>query len=354
MLVGVIAALSTLTSLPFLTSILLTDIFAGLGVLALYLLVFKGGAFSLPERIALIAFAAFCGSTHSATIAVLAALTGAAALAAPFARGVATLAGARRAIAAVLLGVILTLAGNFAISGKAEWTPGGFGIVFGRLLEDGIVARYLEDHCPDPKLRLCPYRHELPKTADDFLWSDGVFNELGRFTGMNDEMREIVLGSLRDYPWMHLKTAAAAAMRQLTAVASGEGVVNYIWHTYGIMERFTPQVLPAMRAARQQQGALSLDAFNLWHIPIALISMALMPMIVLRAAFRRVLADADRLAITLTLAFLANAIVCGTLSNPHPRYGARLAWLATFNALLLMPRGIAHIAARKPTRLRIS
>jgi hypothetical protein len=353
-LVVAIAALSALSGLPFLASILLTDIFAGLGVLALYLLVFKGGAFSLPERIALIAFAAFCGSTHSATIAVLAALAGAAALATPFARGVVTLAGARRAIAAVLLGVILTLAGNFAISGKAEWTPGGFGIVFGRLLEDGIVARYLEDHCPDPKLRLCAYRRQLPKTADDFLWSDSVFNELGRFTGMNDEMREIVLGSLRDYPWMHLKTAAAAAMRQLTAVASGEGVVNYIWHTYGIMERFTPQVLPAMRAARQQQGALSLDTLNLWHVPIALISMALVPLMVLRAAFRRVLADADRLAVTLTLAFLANAIVCGTLSNPHPRYGARLAWLATFNALLLMPRGIAHIAARKPTRLRIS
>ena len=38
-MLGVIAALSGLTTLPWLTSILLTDIFAGLAVLAVHLLV---------------------------------------------------------------------------------------------------------------------------------------------------------------------------------------------------------------------------------------------------------------------------------------------------------------------------
>lgn len=345
-LVGTLVLLSALTSLPFLTSILLTDIFAGLGVLALYLLVFNGNVFSLPERILLVAFAAFCGSTHSATIALLAALAAAAAVTAPFARHLVPAAGARRAVTAVLLGVVVTLAANFAVSGKAEWTPGGFGIVFGRLLEDGIVSRYLEDHCPDPKLRLCPFRHELPKTADDFLWSDSIFNRLGRFAGMNDEMRAIVLGSLRDYPWLHLKAAAIAVAHQFIAVASGEGVVNYTWHTYGIMERFVPQALPAMRAARQQQGKLSFGTLNLWHVPVALISIALMPLIFLRAAWRGSADGTSRLAATLTLAFLANALVCGTLSNPHPRYGARLAWLATLGVVLLLPAKVLQGAKR--------
>jgi hypothetical protein len=39
-LIGLIATLSLTTTLAFLTSILLTDIFAGLAVIALYLLVF--------------------------------------------------------------------------------------------------------------------------------------------------------------------------------------------------------------------------------------------------------------------------------------------------------------------------
>ena len=44
LLLGFIATLSALTTLPWLTSILLTDIFCGLGVLALYLLLLHSTA----------------------------------------------------------------------------------------------------------------------------------------------------------------------------------------------------------------------------------------------------------------------------------------------------------------------
>ena len=46
LLLGVVAVLSLLTTLPWLTSILLTDIFCGLGVLALYLLLLRSEALS--------------------------------------------------------------------------------------------------------------------------------------------------------------------------------------------------------------------------------------------------------------------------------------------------------------------
>jgi len=81
--------------------------------------------------------------------------------------------------AAIATGATLLLAANFALSGQLVWTPGGFGIAFGRMLEDGLVKRYLDDHCPDARLKLCPYRSELPRSADEFLWSYGIFNELG-------------------------------------------------------------------------------------------------------------------------------------------------------------------------------
>ena len=40
------------------------------------------------------------------------------------------------------------------------------------------------------------------------------------------------------------------------------------------------------------------------------------------------------LAAVVALAILANAAVCGALSNPHDRYGARMVWLATLVVLL--------------------
>ena len=57
--------------------------------------------------------------------------------------------------------------------------------------------------------------------------------------------------------------------------------------------------------------------------------MALLPVIVLLALRRQSLAaDIGELAAAVTLALLANAFVCGALSNPHDRYGARMVWLA--------------------------
>ena len=37
-------------------------------------------------------------------------------------------------------------------------------------------------------------------------------------------------------------------------------------------------------------------------------------------------------------ALLGNAMICGVISGPHDRYGARLVWIATFTVLLAAAR----------------
>ena len=65
------------------------------------------------------------------------------------------------------------------------------------------------------------------------------------------------------------------------------------------------------------------------------------------AARRREFAGVGELAAVVALAILANAAVCGALSNPNDRYGARMVWLATL-VVLLVPwmRRNAHDDAR--------
>jgi hypothetical protein len=53
------------------------------------------------------------------------------------------------------------------------------------------------------------------------------------------------------------------------------------------------------------------------------------------AARRRRYAGIGDLAVLAALAILANAAVCGALSNPNDRYGARMVWLATLVVLLV-------------------
>jgi len=266
---AIAAVLALTTALPWLASVLLADIFAGLAVLALHALVWQGDRVSRRERYALVLFIAFAGSTHSATFAVLLGLGVAAVCLSWLSAKLTPRAGLAPMTAALVLSAAMLLGANYIVSKTVAWTPGGYGLAFGRMLQDGIVTRYLDDHCATEQLKLCPYRNELPLDADTFLWGKSVFDKLGRFAGLGDEMRTIVLGSLRDYPAIQAETALRDTARQLAAVGTGEGIVTTLWHTYGIIERYTPSVVPAMRAARQQHGEIGFAAINMIDVPVA-------------------------------------------------------------------------------------
>ena len=330
------------TALPWLASMLLTDIFAGLSVLSLFLLVTGGQRTSALEKISLFVFTAFAAATHSATLGVLLGLCVAGWMARPLLGRRLPIAGLAQASLTIVAGGLMLVSANHALSGKWTWTPGGTGVAFGRMMQDGIVARYLNDHCPREKLKLCPYRDQLPATADEFLWGKSMFNTLGRFKGLNDEMGFIVLRSLAEYPALQAKAALTATAQQLVHVATGEGTDGWLGHTYGIIERYIPAQLKPMRAAEQQRWHFDFTAINTIHVPVALGSMLLAVMLFGTGLRRQPFDDLTLLAGTVSFALLGNAFVCGAISGPHDRYGARLAWVATFVVLIA---GVKHFTS---------
>jgi hypothetical protein len=346
LLAAIIAALSLLTTLPWITAILLTDIFAGLGVLALYLLLLRDETLSRGERIGLIALAAYSAATHSATLGVMVALALLAGLVSLFARKRIPPMRLTRATLALVLGTIIVFVCDGFVTGKLEWAPGGYALSFGRMLQDGIVKRYLDDHCPDAGLRLCPYKDALPNDADQFFWGRSAFNRLGRFAGLNGEMRRIALDSLADYPWLQLKSVAGETATQLLMLETGSGVNTDIWNTYDTIKAYVPSAAPAMQAARQQRGGISFQAVNRLDVPAAYLAMALLPFIVLLAWRRPRYADLGEFAAVAGLAILANAAVFGTLATAHDRYGARMVWLAALAAMMTVARLIAAAGER--------
>jgi hypothetical protein len=333
-LIAIGLVLTLTTALPWIASMLLTDIFAGLSVLALFILVTQSTKVSGIEKCCLFAFTAFAAATHSGTFGVLSGLCCAGWMLHPWLREKIPFSGLLRGSLTLVAGALTLLSANFALSGQFARTPGGTGVAFGRMLQDGIVTRYLRDHCPQQGLKLCPYRNELPATADEFLWGKSMFNTLGRFNGLNDEMGFIVLHSLAEYPAWQAEAALAATARQLTLVATGEGASGWIPHTYGIIERYIPSQLAPMRAARQQHWQLDFTALNRVHVPVALVSMLLLVIVFAHGLQRRRLDDLTLLAGTVSLSLFGNALICGVISGPHDRYGARLAWVATFVVLI--------------------
>jgi hypothetical protein len=330
--------LSLATALPWLASTLLTDIFVGLAVLSLFILVVHGARISATEKCSLFALIAFAAASHSATLAVLLGLCCVGWALRPFLGEGIAIAGLVQASLGLVAGAAMLVSANFALSGQVAWTPGGHGVAFGRMMQDGIVAHYLREHCPRLQLKLCPYRDQLPATADQFLWGSSMFNTLGRFKGLNDEMGFIVTRSLAEYPAWQAEAALAATALQLVRVATGEGTNGWIPHTYGIIERYIPGQLKPMRAAHQQRWQLDFTAINRLHIPVALVSMLLAVVLFAHGLRRRPYDDLTLLAGTVTLALLGNAFICAVISGPHDRYGARMAWVATFVVLIAVTR----------------
>ncbi len=336
---AIVLGLCATTALPVLTSLLLTDIFSGLSVLTLFLLVVHGDHFSKLENLFLFLFTSFAASTHSATLGVLLGVCCVGWIMRHWLPVRLSARGLIRGSLTIVSGAAILLACNFALSGRLAWTPGGSGVAFGRLLQDGLVKRYLDDHCSTEHLKLCPYRNELPQTGDDFLWGKGVFNDLGQFRGLGDEMAYIAWHSLIAYPGAQSEAAIEATAKQLVSVATGEGSNNWLAHTYGIMARYLPQEIEAMGKARQQHWEFDFTAINLVHVPIALLSELLLVGILAGAAWRRKLDDLALMAGTVALALFGNALLCGGLSGPHDRYGARMVWIAT---LVVVIAGILH------------
>ena len=352
-LIALSGALVLTTALPWLASTLLTDIFAGLSVLSLLILVLHGDRISGIEKFSLFVFTAFAAATHSATLGVLLGLCCAGWIARPLLRARLSASGLAQGTLTIVAGALMLVSANFALSGQFAWTPGGYGVAFGRMLQDGIVTQYLRDHCPEAKLKLCPYRNQLPATADQFLWGNSMFNTLGRFKGMNDEMGFIVTHSLEEYPLWQAEAALTATAQQLVHVATGEGSNGWIPHTYGIIQHYLPAQLKPMRAAHQQHWDINFAAINWVHVPVALISIVLVMAMFGRDIWRRRLDDLTLLTAAVSLALLGNAFICGVISGPHDRYGARMTWIATFAVLIAVARHFTDDDGPEPASLSL-
>ena len=196
-------------------------------------------------------------------------------------------------------------------------------------------------------MRLCAVKDRIPQDADTWFWGSDLFDQMGRFAGLGDEMATIALDSLADYPVLQAETATLATIRQLIDVRTGEGVQDDLWHTRTIIERYTPQLVPAMRGAREQRGKITFGPVNALHYPLALVAMTLLPALAWFGWRGRLPFAIAELAATCMVAILGNAFICGALSNPHDRYGARMVWIAAFVGLV----ALAVVAVQRAPRL---
>ena len=204
------------------------------------------------------------------------------------------------------------------------------------------------------KLKLCPYRDQLPATADQFLWGNSMFNTLGRFQGLNDEMGFIVLHSLAEYPAWQAEAALTATAQQLVHVAHRR---RHQWLDRPYLRHH--RALSPGAAEADARGASAALAISISPpstgstFPVALASMLLAAILfghgaAAPAVRRSHLARRRRSRLPL----LGNAFICAVISGPHDRYGARMAWIATLVVLIAAVTAFRRRRRRATTHCR--
>jgi hypothetical protein len=332
---GIVTILALTTSLPWFASQLMPDVFFPAGVLAIYLLAFHSTMLRTSERAALIILIVFAVASHMALLALALGLVLALFIlrTVPIIRIPPVRAGLPAL--ALMLGLVIAPLSNLAITGKFAFTPGGASFFFNRLVEDGIITRYLDHSCPDTSFRICAYRADISTGYDDWLWkNDTPFWKLGGWQGYSDEQRRIILATFISDPVAHFTTALRATLLQFvsfrTEMAFLAGENGY---TIGAIRDRLPSLYPGLMAARQQATPFNVAPLNVIHIPVAALSIFVLTAVLI---WRRRFPDrAIALAATVLFALIINAAVCGVFSHAADRYQSRLVSLAPLALMMV-------------------
>jgi peptidoglycan/LPS O-acetylase OafA/YrhL/putative flippase GtrA len=340
------------TALPFYLGMAMPDVFAGLGLLALLLLVIDPAARRPWTAIWLVAICAWSALSHASTIVVLAAaLIIGLGFAALFLRV------PRRVLGRVaLLGaapLIIAVAGNLAyvvgakvMLGAAPKSPP---YLMARVIADGPGRTYLETSCAtEQKFALCSFKDRAFVTQDDFLWSGdpkiGVFSivDYATRTRLQAEELPFVTGAILSDPWRQVRVSAQHFVAQIAhfGVALEFGTAALSWDTMSF-DQLLPNIAASYRAGLAYQGRFPFAAFDLLQVATTCIAFAFLLWRLTRGDIRQAVAARTMssrsvfavIAATLFCALLFNAAFCGILSGVNDRYQARVIWLLPLLAM---------------------
>ena len=349
---ALIAALSIATSLPWFTGQLMPDIFGPLAVIAIYLLAFHARALDLPRRVALAAVVWAALLVHASHVALAVGLVAALALArwlipGPQPRPQLGLPAGAVAAALATLGLA-----NFAFTGQWFLNRSGSSFLAARMIGDGLVQELLDETCPASGYRLCPFRGQLPRDADEWLWEEkSPFQQLGAFEGMAEESSRLVAGVLRRHPLESVRAAARSTWTQWGYLRTGGdslevregsglrrgGIQRMIDEVEPVLARRIPAQRSAYLEAREQQRELPFARINGLHVRVAHLSLLGLALLLVHCARRRRWLELQLLWVVLA-ALAGNAFICGAISGPQNRYQTRVIWLAPLAVALVLAR----------------
>lgn len=325
-----VCLLVALTSLPWVTSQIMPDVFAGVLFLSAFLLAFAD-ELGTRQRIVLALLLMISVAAHSAYFPIAALFVVSVVLL--------NLVGRRssglrtRWFLMIMVWVLVPIVAAGLWTAHQNKKMGiGFRLaasqnrfLLATLYSNGLAMDFLRANCPQHPFISCRYLSNPPRDSQDFLWGHPLVHDL---EGHEDEMEAILHGAIVANPRRFVLSGLHDALLQLVALRTGEAMQLDARADFNLLCDILaalPRDIWSFMLARQFNERLYklTDAVAPIHTAIFWLSAAGC----LLFAWTRRFARVNQFFVA-AIAFLAfNAAVCGAASEVNNRYQSRVAWI---------------------------
>ena len=351
--IAIIALLSVFTSLSWVNGQLLPDIFAPLGILSLFHLLFKKGL--NRTNLALLVFIYILSSAvHISHIMIHIILL----IFVLITYLIYKQTKFFKTVSAKWLGglLIITMIGYVAMSSAVSKSTHVF--LMSRLVENGIAYSYLHEYCGEKDYRLCAYKDSLPDNAINFIWTpQSPLSKIG-WKESKEEFREIIFQTLikPKYLIRHILESIKVTFMQLARfeIGDGNGVFSRGTHVHAAVFKYFPQEIQQYNNSKQiRNNLIPIELPNTINYFITGASFVLLIIMIGFQKLRILLPFQTRyLVYFIITSIIINAWVSGTFANAVDRLGSRMVWLLPFVVIIsgivsLEHTGISFIPSAK-------
>ena len=362
LVVAMLAAFAT--PLAFFVSCVMPDVWAAILILTVGALAAGGERLSRTELTAAFLLLSFAAASHTTHLLLLATAVGAGVLliaARSLFRFRVGAPGIMTAIAlsAMALGVLSGLAFNIAVTKVYHAPPVQPPFLTARLVGDGRPGDvWLRRHCPGAGFQACAYVSRLPMPTDDFLWSTQADRSAfwtaspAQRSALGAEQFRFAADVFHDDPLAVIRQVAADGAAQFADMSFED--FNHKAGVRASLESWMvgpdAKVWRASMAYRQAWPIRVLDGIELAALVLGITGLAALA--VRAGAGAKFRPDDERIRIlmagfVIAVIGVANALVCGGLSDIFGRYQARVTAPLILVGLIALSRFASGAARRR-------
>jgi hypothetical protein len=235
----------------------------------------------------------------------------------------------------VLSGWIILPAIHYTFGGKFQISNSSHVFLMARLVENGMADHYLK-HYGQWNTKLYQYKDQLPDNTITFIWDqNSPLYKTGGWEANREEYSQIIKATLTkpNYLAWHASEATQATLRQLTHSRVGDGLYPYLENTnpFWKVQEYFKYELKEYTSSLQNRNNLKFDEPNERYELFLLISLLV---VLLYLKYGNRTSSLYICCLSCIIGIVCNAAVSASMGNVLDRLQGRVIWILPLVALL--------------------